>query len=237
MKQFTGFPARMQFTAIPNLFFSALLPQIDDITELKVALHFFELLYRKRGYPRFVTYHDLLGDKSLMASLTKAERPPEEVLRDGLNRATGHEIILHLALENNGKSEDIYFLNTESQRQLVAKIQGGELKLSGLKVSEPATVITEALPDIFTLYEQNIGLLTPMVADELRDAEKLYPADWIREAIGEAVSLNKRNWRYISRILENWASEGKSSGTYSRDSKKTDPNKYVKGKYQHLVQR
>jgi len=237
MKQFTGFPARMQFTAIPNLFFSALLPQIDDITELKVALHFFELLYRKRGYPRFVTYHDLLGDKSLMASLTKAERPPEEVLRAGLNRATGHEIILHLALENNGKSEDIYFLNTESQRQLVAKIQGGELKLSGLKVSEPATVITEALPDIFTLYEQNIGLLTPMVADELREAEKLYPADWIREAIGEAVSLNKRNWRYISRILENWASEGKSSGTYSRDSKKTDPDKYIKGKYGRLVQR
>lgn len=31
MKQFNGFPARMQFTPIPNLFFSMLLPQIDDV--------------------------------------------------------------------------------------------------------------------------------------------------------------------------------------------------------------
>jgi len=35
MKQFNGFPTKMQFTSIPNVFFSSLLPQIDDIAELK----------------------------------------------------------------------------------------------------------------------------------------------------------------------------------------------------------
>jgi hypothetical protein len=33
--------------------------------------------------------------------------------------------------------------------------------------------------DVFTLYEQNIGMLTPIIADELLDAEKVYPANWI----------------------------------------------------------
>ncbi|GAH34088.1 unnamed protein product, partial [marine sediment metagenome] len=31
MEQFKGFPAKMQFTSLPNLFFSSLLPQISDI--------------------------------------------------------------------------------------------------------------------------------------------------------------------------------------------------------------
>lgn len=51
MKQFSGFPAKMQFTPVPNSFFSTLLPQISDIAELKTTLHIFRALYHKRGYP------------------------------------------------------------------------------------------------------------------------------------------------------------------------------------------
>ena len=42
-------------------------------------------------------------------------------------------------------------------------------------------------------------MLTPMIADELREAEKLYPPDWIRDAIKEAVIHNKRKSEYIAR--------------------------------------
>ena len=80
-------------------------------------------------------------------------------------------------------------------------------------------------------------MLTPMIADELREAEKLYPEAWLRDAIKEAVSLKRLNWRYIARILERWATEGRSDGTYQRDFKKTDPDKYIKGKYGHMVKR
>jgi len=51
MKQFNGFPARTEFTPLPNIFFSSLLPQIDDIAELKTTLHVMAMLYRKKGYP------------------------------------------------------------------------------------------------------------------------------------------------------------------------------------------
>jgi len=227
----------MKFTAVPDLFLNRLLPQISDIYELKTTLHIFQTLYHKRGYPRFATYKELAGNRSLMSSLKGDVQLPDKVLRRALDMAAGRGTILHLALDRDGTPEDIYFLNTEADRQVMARIQNGELNLSGLKAEEPAYVDAEEPPDIFTLYEQNIGMLTPMIADELRDAEQLYPQDWIRDAIKEAVALNKRSWRYIAKILENWTTEGKGDGTHRGDTKKTDPDKYIKGTYGHTVRR
>ncbi len=238
MRQINGFPAKMQFTPLPNFFFSNLLPQISDITELKTTLHILGALYHKRGYPRFITYRELLANKSLMSSFKEATEPPDKVLKSALEMATERGTILHVVLDRDGTPEDIYLLNTESDRQVVTKIQNGELSLSGLKAKGQTYTELEELPDIFTLYEQNIGMLTPMIAEELREAEKLYPLSWIRDAIREAVALNKRSWRYIAAILEHWSAEGRSDGTYRRDSaKKEGPDKYIKGKYGHMVGR
>ena len=238
MEQFKGFPAKMQFTPLPNLFFSQLLPQISDITELKTTLHIFEALYQKKGYPRFITYQELLGSASLMNSLRQVAKPPGEVLHTALEMATQRGTILHIVLDRDGVAEDFYFLNTEHDRQIVTKIQNGELHLPGTKAGGQTYIEPEEQLDIFTIYEENIGMLTPMIADELRDALKVYPESWIKDAIKEAVSVNKRNWRYIAKILERWSAEGKSNGTYRRDStQKTSPDKYIKGKYGHMVRR
>ena len=237
MKQFNGFSARMEFTPLPNLFFSQLLPQIDDINELKSTLHLLWALYRKRGYPRFVTYNELLGDTSLVSSLKKTTKAANEVLHSALKMAAERGTILHLAVDLDGKPEALYFLNTQSDREAVAKIQNGELKLPGLTAKMPTSIEVAPLPDIFTLYEQNIGMLTPMIAEELREAEKLYHEAWIRDAIQEAVNQNKRKWSYIQAILESWSTEGRSHGTYKRDAEKEDPDKYIKGKYGHMVRR
>jgi DnaD/phage-associated family protein len=238
MRQINGFPAKMQFTPLPNFFFSNLLPQISDITELKTTLHILGALYHKRGYPRFITYSELLANKSLMSSFKEATEPPDKILKSALKMATERGTILHVVLDRDGTTEDIYLLNTESDRQVATKIQNGELSLPWLQAKGQTYTELEELPDIFTLYEQNIGMLTPMIAEELREAEKLYPVNWIRDAIKEAVTHGKRKWSYISAILESWSAEGKSDGTYRRDStKKEGPDKYIKGKYGHMVGR
>ncbi len=239
MKEFTGFPAKTRFTPIPNAFFSSLLPQISDIAELKTTLHIFWSLYGKRGYPRFITYRELLSNKSLLGSLREGEKLPSEVLSNALEMAIKRGTILHIVLERDGAPEDVYFLNTEPDRQVVAKIRNGELALAGLKAGRQAypDVETEPPPDIFSLYEQNIGMLTPMIAEELREAEKLYPQGWIRDAIKEAVNQNIRKKSYILAILESWSTEGKSDGTHKRDIKKTGPDQYDKQKYGHIFQR
>ena len=237
MRKFSGFPARMEFTPVPNLFINSLMPQISDITELKVTLHLFAALYRKRGYPRFITHDELLGNASLMTSL-KQEGEPTEVLRRGLDMAIERGTVLRVVLNRADRPEEVYFLNSEADRQVVTRIQNGEFALTGLKAARPvAETGLEEQPNVFALYEENIGMLTPMIADELREAEKLYPEGWIKDAIGEAVNLNKRSWRYIARILERWASEGRGAKTGERGTGKTDRDKYSQQKYGHLFQR
>jgi len=237
MKPFHGFPARMTFTPIPNLFLNQLMPDIGDIAELKTTLHIMEILYSKKGYPRFVTAGELLGNAGLMSSLKSPAMTAEEALQSALEKAVKRETLIHLITEGDGKREDVYFLNTQPDRQAVTRIKSGELKLPGQKALVETPAATEKPSNIFALYEDNIGLLTPMVAEELKEAEKLYPASWIQDAIKEAASLNKRNIRYITRILEHWSVEGRGDGTHRRDSKKDDPDKYIKGKYGHMVQR
>jgi len=226
---FPGFPAKSSFTPLPNPFFARLLPQISSLTELKLILHIFWRLYQKRGAFKFVTYRELIGDKTLMEGIEGSS--PAEVLGNALESAVKRGVLLHLALEKEGEAQKLYFINNEANRRDIAKLQSGELSLGALP--QPLPYIKEEKPNIFALYEQNIGLLTPMIAEELKEAEKLYPASWIEEAFKEAVSLNKRSWRYIARILERWSTEGKESGESRRDFKKKGYSR--KGRYGHLV--
>jgi DNA replication protein len=237
MKQFEGFPARMQFTPIPNLFISKLLPQIEDINELKVTLHIFRAVYGRRGYPRFVTRKDLISDPGIIRSLNDKTEESEKLLSNALDMAVKRGTILLLELDRDGEQEELYFINTENDRKALEKIRNGEIVLEGLKPGRRTHVVeSETPPDIFTLYEENIGMLNPLIAEWLKEAENLYPESWIRDALKEAVSLNKRNWRYIDRILENWSAEGRSDGTHKRGSK-TGTAKYDKQKYGHIFQR
>jgi DNA replication protein len=237
MKRFGGFPPRMQFTAVPEPFFSHLLPEIDDIAELKIVLAVIRQLYHKKGYPKFVSNSELLADASLMAAFTADAAPAETVLQSGLKKAIADGILLSLAVTQGDIRQDIYVLNTDADRQLLSRIESGEVTLPGLKAAVSPVIVPESRPDIFSLYEANIGLITPLIADEIKAALRDYPESWLVDAIKEAANQNKRKWSYISAILERWGSEGRADGTYRRDTKKADPDKYIKGKYGHMVQR
>jgi DNA replication protein len=233
MNDFNGFPARMEYTPVPNIFLNSLLPEINDAAELKLTLHLFRLLYFKKGSPQYVTLSELKNDAGLMAGMENNE----EILRQALAAAVQRKTILHVAVED-GKHDEVYLLNTAANREVAEKIGGGEKQLAGFETKRVIPQVPTAVqPNIFTVYEENIGLLTPMIAEELRDAEKTYPGVWIKDAIKEAVNAGKRNWRYISAILARWETEGKSDGTHLRDFKKTDPDKFIKGKYGHAVKR
>jgi len=237
-KVFPGFPARAEVTPIPNLFFSAVMPKIDGIVELKTILHVFWLLSRRRGYPQFVTYGELLSDPILIGGIEGGAKPKDEVLRQALGQAVQHGAMLHLSIDRDGQPEDAYFINSEAAREAISKIQQGEFPQLVLAPRKGEGVETESHPDIFSLYEQNIGMLTPIIAEQLQEAEELYPAEWIESAFKEAVGLNKRSWKYIARILERWAIEGKDDGKLGRDFKKEDDReKYIRGKYGHMVKR
>ena len=53
----------------------------------------------------------------------------ETALQNALEKAVGRGTLLSLVMEKDGASEDVYFLNMASNRQVVEKIQDGELEL------------------------------------------------------------------------------------------------------------
>ena len=235
MKGFSGFPAgKVRFTPLPNLFFSKLLPAIDDLAELKVTLHIFWLLHHKKGYPRYVSRRELEADGVLLGGLRGTGQEPEECLRQALERAVARGTLLHVTARQGDERDDWYFMNTDAGRKAVEKICRGELELEAA-ISPGEVRLEVERPNIFVLYEQNIGLLTPLIAEELRDAEKAYPADWIEEAFRIAVEHNARHWRYMRSILERWAAEGKDREK-ARRGPEEDRRRYIEGKYAEYIE-
>ncbi|MBN1317052.1 MAG: DnaD domain protein [Anaerolineales bacterium] len=234
MKGFSGFPdGRLKTLALPTLFFSELLPIIDNLPEFKVTLYTFWALYQKEGAIRYVSRRDYVDDAVLMNSFGKLQRAAEAVLDDALERAVARGTLLHVSVESSAGMEDLYFVNTERGRAAVEGIVRGEWRPSG-DPANPVSLIIER-PNLFVLYEQNIGPLTPMIADQLRDAEQEYPFDWVKEAIEIAVNNNARSWAYISKILERWNAKGKQDSSSGGDSVQ-DRRRYIDSKYGDLIQ-
>ncbi len=212
---FIGFPnQKMLDVIVPDLFFIDLLPQIDDLAELKLTVYFFWLLNEQEGSLRFVRGEDMRRDEILLQSLNLESdlRSPLATLEDALERAVARNTLLRLDVETDTEIdtivEDWYFLNTTKGRQAVAAIRQGQLATLQSIVPQDARLHVER-PNIFVLYEQNIGLMTAMIADQLRDLEKSYPPAWIVDALEIAVLNNKRHLNYIRAILRRWETEGK----------------------------
>ena len=227
---FSGFPAgKLKATAIPDLFFSELVPAIDDLGELKVTLHLFWLLQQQKRRVKAMALGELIKDTVLLKSLAAPDSQPAERVRLALTQAVARGTLLRVRVRGTENAEEWFFLNTESGRDLLRQVIDGELQLGGEPLTEEETLPDERT-NIFILYEQNIGLLQPLIVEELEEAEKLYPMTWIEEAFKIAVENNVRRWRYIQAILERWLVEGKSDEEPGRDYRE-DGRSYLKGKY------
>lgn len=225
---FAGFPARPQSTAIPNVFFADVLPLLTDTGTLAVALFAFHLLARKKGFPRYVTRAEFAAEPALAACLA-ASGEPAALIDAGLRRAVDAGVLLRLPVARDGVRDDLYFLNAPADRRGLDAVRRGDVP-AGRAVDEPAA---PARASIYALYESLIGTLGPGMADELSEAERLYPPDWIEAAFHEAAEQNARSWRYITRILERWATEGRDHAQTDRDPAAGD--RYFAGKYGRIL--
>lgn len=219
LKAFAGVPAgRLDVTPLPNVIFTEVLPEIDDLAEAQVTLHAFYLLYHKKGSPRYVTRDELKGDSTLQRALSKNDRPFDETLKGALEMAVERGTLLHLALDG----DDWYLFNTQEGRAVIERAERGEIK-ADKTFRRPAPAPVEP-PNIFGLYEQNIGALTPLVAEELKEAEKEYPPNVITDAFRIAAENNVRKWAYVRSILEGWTREGKYEASRRNIGKRREPH-------------
>ena len=132
-----------------------------------------------------------------------------------MNRGT----LLLAELAIHGETRRCYVVADESGRALHQRMQAGEWRPS----ADGEIELLPPRPSIYGLYEDNIGVLTPMIVDSLKDAEATFPLDWIEEAMRLAVEGNKRSWRYVRAILERWRQEGRGSEKRGRPLRRRKP--------------
>jgi len=238
MSDFKGFPeGKVHLTPVPSHFFTELLPHMDQLGELKLTLYIFWQLDRMEGAFRYLRRLDLLSDEKFMEGMGGTTEAAQAAIDRSLDQAVKRGTLLQASLDFENGPQEIYFLNSPKGRAALRAIQSGSWRLTGENSQLPPAV-TEP-PNIFRLYEENIGPLTPMIADELTEAEGSYQPAWIEEAIRLAVENNKRNLRYIFAILERWRREGKHGQKEKLQDRPDSPEagrKYVEGKYSEFVE-
>ena len=224
MSQTLAFPPRTRYIPVPAQALGPLLAEIDSLAELKCTLRLIGMVHQRRSKRLWVTTSELENDAILADALAQEPEGYKQAIIKGVHLAVTRGTLLEAEQSN----EKVLFLNDEPGRKALSQL--GEVD-----VEEPASSSQgDDRPNIFVLYEQNIGSLTPLLTEELKEAESVYPWPWIEEAFREAVSSNIRKWRYIASILERWAAEGKDNGEPGRHSQTTDPKEYLR-RYGYLA--
>jgi DnaD/phage-associated family protein len=119
-----------------------------------------------------------------------------------------------LQFVSSASNQTVLLPGTPSGRENLSKLEKKQITLDELK---PSAAAARERPNLFKLYEDNIGPLTPMVADLLQEDAREFPADWFEDAIKEALNHNARKWSYVRAILKNWKENGREK-TNEKDS-------------------
>ena len=214
---FKGFTDSESFTQLPDTFFQNLLAEIEDASELKVTLYFLWHVQHMEGPFRALCQTDFEEDALGLSSDEVAAGLENAVRRGSILRAE-HE------------ADVFYFLNSPRGRAAAEAFANGDWRESAKIMSAPVV----ERPNVFKLYEENFGPLTPMIADTLKDAEETYSDEWVAEAMEIALKNNVRNWKYVEAVLKRWREKGKHEGKDRQDAGKGS-ERYTKSEFEEYL--
>ena len=198
-----GFPLSDDYAAtrVPNAVLGRVLANIDDADVIKLVLRAVWLLERQRGFPRYIAVEDLQRDRvvsNVFASPAALERALETVIEHGVLAKVGI----------NGSP--CLMLNTESAQRATmdspVSLPVAESTNDADGWDSPAAASMPA--DAFRTYEENIGLLSPMIRESILAALEDFTDDDITRAIRIAVENESRSWSFVAGVLRRWSREG-----------------------------
>jgi len=206
---FPGFLPGGPVVALPVQLLSEVVPAIDDGAELRVTLQLFLLVGRQRGPAPGIRGSVLASDRTLLRRLDA------EAIVYGLTLAVARGTVLAELLDDG---DTFYLLHTEAARRALERIRAGALAIpaaagAGRAGQAARAAIPAGSPSrAVEVFEQEIGMLTPAVAEALRDALERYPEAWVVDAIRQAALHNARSWPYAASVLRRWEAEGRDDG-------------------------
>ena len=202
---FGGFVAGGAAVTLPAQFFAELLPEIDDEAELRATLYALYAIGRQRGALRAVRGSRLAAESPLRRAL--AACGGAAALEPALRRAEARGSLLALPLDDG---DALWFANTEAGRRNLLRVRAGALPAPGAApAAAPPDAAAAGGSAPARVYEQEIGALTPAVAEALAAAAERWPGEWIADALREAARRNARSWAYAEAILRRWEAEGR----------------------------
>ncbi len=233
MAKFEGFPPDPRTPSpLPEAFFREILPAIDRLEELKVLLYILWRCGQMEGGLQYLWREDILADQVFMKGMDPDPVEAEKAVDLGIQGGVARGTLLAQRVEVKNRTGSVILLNSARGRAAMDSLEDGSWQPApGSPPSAPAIDRTS----IYRLYEENVGPLTPMIVEMLKDAEADYPAAWIEEAIKIAVENNVRRWRYIEAILRSWREEGKDE-RQTRGDLKEDRHRYVRGKFSEFIE-
>lgn len=222
-----GFQAP-NYTQVPNDFF--IMARDMDKAELKVVLY---IIRETFGYHREtceVSIRELATGAGLTAR--NAYNGAEKAIARGLVEKTVSTTRKTTWRAVVGEDTALYPLRQRTVSLRKSKPPVKEIKET-IKENEDEGLYQSlkdvAMKELSKAYQSEIGMLTPMIADELRDAIDTYPSKWVLDAIHEAAIQNKRGWKYILAILKRWKEQGNQEAiSKPRQFKQQPAPKYEK---------
>lgn len=201
---------------LPRSFLHRVLTQVEDLAELKAILYVAYVMEETGA--RSVPLERLLSTEGEQVVTQRRSPEPGSVrVQRALDRAVVNGHLLRLRVLGNTDETTEYLPATAENMGLINRLQAGDASAASVLHVDPLRTLELYRPNIFVLYERLLGPLTPLVAEELRHAERLYPREWIKAAMEQAAGYNRRTWRYVESILARWEVEGPPRGTGSRE--------------------
>src|SRR5437588_7267128 len=180
---------------VSQALFLDLLPRIGDLAQSKAVMMvaYFSADSDAPGVDQEV----LLRPGVVQTVVGGASPEPGEArMKAVLDRAVANGTLLRIAVGERARRVQ-FLLASPGNRALVRALGAGDTRAATMLRVEDDESIAVYRPNVYAVYEQHIGPLTPLVAESLRSAERSYPRDWLEEAIREASRLNHRSWRYV----------------------------------------
>jgi DNA replication protein len=233
-----GFPERARRVPVPDLFFSRFLPRLTDPLDLKVLLHVMWRVHRRQRRVRpGLRLADLSADPTLTRSLTALlgrVAPDERALavEAAADRLENQGLLITAAVGRGPDRQRWLWVNDPAGRRARDALLAGDVP--GEAPLPPLPPLSGEGPGIFTLYEENIGPLTPLMAEELAEAEAAYPPARIEAAFKAAIDANVRKWSYVKAILTRMSRERGNAA--DRESGQSDRARYLEGPYSEYIE-
>jgi DNA replication protein len=201
---------------LPGSFLHRVLTQVEDLAELKAILYVAYVM-EETGARSVPLERVLSTDGAQAVAHQRSPEPGRVRVQRALDRAVVNGHLLRLRVLGNTEETTEYLPATAENIDLIDRLQAGDASAASVLDIDPLQTLELYRPNIFVLYERFLGPLTPLVAEQLRDAERLYPREWIEAAMEQAAGYNRRTWRYVEGILARWEVEGPPRGTGSRE--------------------